>query len=89
MTIPLSHDVCKISHICLNRLRKRLLTHALKLWKERGSDGQVAQTLRFLSGANRLMGLYEEGVRQAKEASEISERLGDTVEQAWCLVNLA
>jgi tetratricopeptide (TPR) repeat protein len=33
--------------------------------------------------------LHKEGIRQAKEALEIYERLGDTVEQARCLINLA
>jgi hypothetical protein len=41
--------------------------------------GRVALTLRWLSDANRELGLYEEGIQQAKEALEIYERLGDTV----------
>jgi len=68
---------------------KRLLTHTLKLWREQGDDDQVAQRLRDLSEANRLMRLHEEGIQQAKEALEIFERLGDTVKQAGCLVYLA
>jgi tetratricopeptide (TPR) repeat protein len=35
------------------------------------------------------MGLYEEGIRQAKEAFEIFERLGHVVEQAHSLIKLA
>ena len=35
------------------------------------------------------MGLYEEGIRQAKEGSEICERLWKGVGQAQCLINLA
>jgi len=35
------------------------------------------------------MGLYEEGIQQAKEASGIFERLGDTAEQGQCLTFLA
>jgi len=70
-------------------VRKRLLTHALKLWRERGDDNQVAKMLRILSDANRLMDLYDEGIQQAKEASEIFEQLGDTVEQAQCSIDLA
>ena len=69
--------------------RKRVLTHALKLQREWGSDHQVARTLRYLSDTNRLLDLPEEGIRQAKEALEILERLGDTVEQAHSLVKLA
>ena len=69
--------------------RKRLLTYSLKLWKERGNDFQVAQTLRNLSDANRKLRLYEEGMRQAREGSEISERLGEVVQQAKCLTILA
>jgi hypothetical protein len=69
--------------------QKRLLTHTLKLERERGNDFGVARALGSLSDANRLLGLYEEGIQQAKEALEIYERLGDTVEQARCLIHLA
>ena len=69
--------------------RKRLLTHALELWREQGDDNRVAETSMVLSDANRLMGLYEEGIQQAREASGIYERLGDTINQAWCLDGLA
>ena len=69
--------------------RKRLLSRSLKLWREQGNDLQVAQTLRSLSGTNRQIGLREEGIRQAKEASEILERLGSVGQQAKTLVNLA
>jgi len=69
--------------------RKRLLTHTLKLWRERGDDHRVARTLGDLSDANRLMHLYKEGIQQAKEASEIFERLGDATGRAWRLVDLA
>ena len=68
---------------------KRLVSHSLRLRRERGNDFQVAQTLRILSDANRQMGLDEEGIRQAEEASEIFERLGEVVEQAYSLINLA
>ena len=68
---------------------KRLLTHTLKLWRERGDDQRVALTLSYLSDANRLMHLHKEGIQQAKEASEIFERVGNTVKQAGCLLDLA
>jgi len=68
---------------------KRLLTHALKLWRELGNDYEVADTLKSLSDANRLMGLYEQGIQQIKEASGIFEQLGDTAKQAQCTIDLA
>ena len=69
--------------------RKRLLTHTLELWRIRGDDHQVAQTLSELSDANQLMGFPGEGIQQAKEASGIFERLGDRAKQAGCLIELA
>ena len=69
--------------------QKRLLTQVLKLYRERGDDHSVAQTLRFLSDADRLLDLREEGILQAREALEILERLGDTAGQARCLDGLA
>jgi tetratricopeptide (TPR) repeat protein len=69
--------------------RKRLLAHTLKLQRERGDDYGVARTLRHLSRASRRMGLREEGIQQLEEASEILERLGDTVGQARCLKDIA
>ena len=68
---------------------KQLLIHALKLWRGRGDDPQVALTLRNLSDINRHMNLYAEGIVQAKGASEIFGRLGYAVEQADSLINLA
>ena len=69
--------------------RKRLLSQALKLLREQGSDRDVATALMQLSEANRLIGLHTEGIQQAEEASRILKRLGDTVEQADCLIKLA
>ena len=69
--------------------RKRLLTHALKLWRKQGDDYGAAQTLMCLSDINRLMHLPKEGIEQAGEALEIYERLGDTLKQAECLDCLA
>ena len=67
---------------------KRLLTRTLELWRGRGDDYQVALMLNLLSSANREMELYEEGIQQAREASEIFERLGDTANRAECLIDL-
>ena len=69
--------------------RKRLLICASDLWRGGGDDNGVATTLAELSDANRLIGLRKEGTEQAKEASEILERLGDTGRQADCLIKLA
>ena len=68
---------------------KRLLTYSLNLWRGRGYDNGAAMILLELSGANRLIGLHKEGIEQAKEGSEIFERLGDTANQAQCLISLA
>ena len=67
---------------------KRLLVHATELRRKQGNDIQVALMLMALSEANGLMGLCEEGIRQAKEALEICEKLVDTEEQAVCLLKL-
>ena len=69
--------------------RKRLLTHALKLWREREDDHWAAQALRDLADVNRLMNFNKEGIQQAKEASEIFARLGKPIKQAECLSDLA
>ena len=68
---------------------KRLLAHTLRLERQRGDEARIALALRSLSDVNRMLKLYEEGILQAREASEIYERLGDPVAQAWCLNNLA
>jgi len=68
---------------------KRILTHILELRRESGDSHQAALTLSYLSDANRDMGLCKEGIKQAEEALEIFERLGDTTDQARCLINLA
>ena len=61
----------------------------MELWRERGDDFWVAETLALLSEANWQLDLYEEGIQQAKEALGIFERLGYTDEQANCLNCLA
>ena len=68
--------------------RKRLLSHALKLERERKDDHQIAHILMCLSDANRLLNLREEGTQQAREAMEMFERLGRPVDQAECSTTL-
>ena len=68
---------------------KRVLTRALELWRERGDDFRAAQTLMHPPDANRLLGLYKEGIPQAKEALEICERLNNLPGQAQSLEFLA
>ena len=69
--------------------QKRMLIHILGLWKERGDDCRVAEALLELSEANRKIGLCEEGILQAWEASEIFGRFGKTGKQVHCLGVLA
>ena len=68
---------------------KRLHTFTLKFWREKGDARQVAESLRYLSDANRLLYLGSEAMEQAREASEIFERLGDMAKQARCFIHLA
>ena len=68
---------------------KRLLTHTLKLNRERGDDRGAAQTLWRLSLANQSLDLCEEGIKQVEEASQICKRLSDVVAEATCLASLA
>ena len=72
-----------------NTDRKRLLTHALNLWRMWGDDFGIVQTLQILSDANRLLGLKSEGIQQANEALEICERLDYTLGRALSLCYLA
>ena len=67
----------------------RLLNHVLKLERGRGNDDGVALTLLRLSHTNRMLGLNEEGIDQAKEALEIFERLDRMAQRAKCLELLA
>ena len=69
--------------------RKRLLVHTLKLWGEQGNDLQVADTLGVLAVTNRRLGLYTEGIWQAKESLEIFKRFNHTSWQAYSLQILA
>jgi len=69
--------------------RRRVLSHALKLWREWGDDLWVAVVLRELSDTNRQMLHFKEGIELAKEALEIFKQLGDAMGQAYCLSCLA
>ena len=69
--------------------QKRLLNHALALWREQGDDFWVATALRFLSYVNQKLELFREGIQQAEEALEIWKQRQDTVGQALCLEDLS
>ena len=68
---------------------KRLLVHALRLWRERGDDFQVGQTLECLSDVNSDLDRHTEGIWQAEEALRIYERLNDKPGQARSWQRLA
>jgi len=83
-------QLSRLSELVGNRVEsKRLFTHTLKLWRGRGDALQVANTLVFLSFANEMLGLYEEGVQQAREALGIFKRLNQIAGQAGSLERLA
>ena len=63
----------------------RLLTHVLKLWRDRGDLRQVAVTLEWLASTKSLTGFPAEEMQLATEALKISEQLGDVLQQARCL----
>ena len=68
---------------------KRLLIRTLELWRERGNNLEVAETLGFLSVANRSLGLHKEGIRQAEEALGIYQKLDRVDGQGISLQRLA
>ena len=68
---------------------KQLLVYALKLWRTRGDDHEVAITLELLATVNIGSGLYVEGISQVKKALEIYEKLDNAVDQVDCLHRLA
>ena len=68
---------------------KRLLIHTLKLWRERGDDFRIAQTLRLLADVNRHLGHYTEGIEQAKGALKIYKQINHAVGQGHSLKGLA
>ena len=64
---------------------RRLLSHTLKLQRERGDDFGIASTLMHLvSTVNHSPDLCEEGIQQAREAMTIYQRLGNAVEVVRC-----
>ena len=67
----------------------KLLAHALDLERRWGDDLQVAQTLLHISDVNRLLGSPEEGIRQAREALGILERINHTNQRAYYWNQLA
>ena len=68
---------------------KRILVRALELERERGNVYRVALTLGYLSDANRLLGLYGEGIHQMEEVLEICKQIGDAAEYGEASTNLA
>jgi len=68
---------------------KQLLLHTLKIWRQRGDNIWVAGTLRFICNVNRLLGLHEEGIQQAREALEIYKQFNEIIGQGQCLELLA
>ena len=68
---------------------KWLLVHTLELHRGQGSDHQVAETLRALATANLMLGLYPEGIEQAKGSLEIVRQLNNSSQQAESLQQLA
>ena len=85
--------LCRLSQLfdsVGNRVEcNRLLTHALRLWRERGDDALVAQALRLLSATDRFLNLHKEGIQHAKEALEIYKRLGNVLGEAGSWRQLA
>ena len=68
---------------------KCLLTHTLKLGRQREDRILVDQTSRRLIEINWRLGFIKEGILRGKEALEIYEWLGDTAGQAFCFNDLA
>ena len=68
---------------------ERCLALTLRLQREQGDDLRAARTSRCLAKANGRLGLFTKGIRQAKEALDIFERLGDVSEQATSLLRLS
>ena len=69
--------------------QKRLLIGAPGLERQRENGAGVVIALVELSDVNRMLNLHEEGISQAREASEVCARLGLPISQAHCLNLLA
>ena len=69
--------------------QKRLLAYTLKLRQKEGDYIRAAETLRQISAANEGLGLFEEGIQQAKEALEIEQWLNNISGQVRCWISLA
>ena len=67
---------------------KRLLNHALKLWKGQGNDFRAAETLAYLSNTNQRIDLYQEGITGGRRP-RVFERPGHPVRRVDQLVRLA
>ena len=67
----------------------RLLTHTLRLNRERGDELRAAETMWSLADVYRQTGRFKEGIRLAEEGAEIYERFGGTRGQGQCLIELA
>ena len=68
---------------------RRLLSHALKLHRERGDDDRIASTLLRLAAIESSSGFCEKGIQQAREAMAIFHRLGNMVDVVLCLTGLS
>jgi len=68
---------------------RRLQVHTLELWKKRGRDFDVAETLLSLSETSRHLEHRQEGIHQAREAYTIFGRLNSTDGQERSMRQLA
>ena len=68
---------------------KRFLTLALDICQKWGDGSGVTLILVYLSEANRVLGLYKEGVEQAKAALEICEQSSNIFRKGHALGFLA
>ena len=67
---------------------RQVLTDTLRLDRELGNVNGVVHTLWCLPDIHLRMDRHKEGMEQAKEVLEIFQRLGNTLGQAQCLMEL-